>query len=290
MTTGPVKYTVEKRPYGPNLVLNGPWSDSLLPLFETEFSGLWVNHVRGFRGDNLEFLEKLPRLKSLTLIVQNIRDLSPLNSLHELRYLNLDESKPLGLDFGCLPGLEYCGFNWHRDFRSIYNCISLQTIYVQHYDGIDVSRFSNLKSLERLKIGNSPLKSLTGLGELISLRRLGLYGLRVLSDISALGERPEITALDIECCRKLGNIDAVSQLKCLERFGLSNCGDIASLKPISNLHKLILMGFFDTNIVDGDLSPLVGLPNLGFTLFRNKKHYTHKYADFSQKFQPTPWI
>jgi hypothetical protein len=38
--------------------------------------------------------------------------------------------------------------------------------------------------------------------------------------------------------------------------------------------------FYDTNIVDGDLSPLLGLPNLEFTAFTNKKHYNHKSDEF----------
>jgi protein phosphatase 1 regulatory subunit 7 len=44
--------------------------------------------------------------------------------------------------------------------------------------------------------------------------------------------------------------------------------------------KLKQFMFVDTNIVDGDLSPCIGLEYSGFF---DKKHYSHKFKELNDK-------
>lgn len=80
---------MEDHEYGRNLVLNGSWNYTIVDAVEkSKASGLWIIYARGFVGDNIDFLAKLPKLRSLLTIAYNIEDLSPINHLHELRYLS----------------------------------------------------------------------------------------------------------------------------------------------------------------------------------------------------------
>jgi internalin A len=92
--------------------------------------------------------------------------------------------------------------------------------------------------------------------------------------------------LEIGTCRKIRVIDEVSSLAKLREFYLDNVGDIQSLKPLAQLSQLHRVTFVEsTNILDGDLSPLVGLPNLELVAFQNRRHYSHRSEVFRP---PTP--
>ena len=67
----------------------------------------------------------------------------------------------------------------------------------------------------------------------------------------------------------------------LGSLGLDNMGDIQSLKPLAQLSQLHRVTFVEsTNILDGDLSPLVGLPSLELVSFQNRRHYSHRREAF----------
>jgi hypothetical protein len=66
-------------------------------------------------------------------------------------------------------------------------------------------------------------------------------------------------------------------LTALKKLHLNNGGAIASLKPLLNLDGLESVMFYEsTNIVDGDLSPLLRQKNLARISFQNRRHYSHQ--------------
>ena len=67
----------------------------------------------------------------------------------------------------------------------------------------------------------------------------------------------------------------------MRTFDLSNGGLIQSLGALEGLENLERFTFYETtNIVDGDLSPIFMLPNLRSVAFQERRHYSHKRADF----------
>jgi hypothetical protein len=82
--------------------------------------------------------------------------------------------------------------------------------------------------------------------------------------------------LEIDACRAITSIEEVRGLTKLKKLMVLNRGDIASLKPAAGLKELEWLLFYEaTNILDGDLSVLEGLPRLNNVSFQNRKHYTH---------------
>lgn len=62
---------------------------------------------------------------------------------------------------------------------------------------------------------------------------------------------------------------------------LGDLGDIASIRPLSRLKKLERLFLIETtNVVDGELSPLLDLPRLKHVDFLDRPHYSHRSADF----------
>jgi hypothetical protein len=108
---------------------------------------------------------------------------------------------------------------------------------------------------------------------------LGL--LRRLGSLAGVEGLANLEELNIDTCRAIRSIEEVSALSRLRRLHLSNDGEIESLKPLDTLNGLEAVTFVEsTNIVDGDLSPLVRQKNLRRVSFRNRRHYSHRREDF----------
>jgi hypothetical protein len=87
--------------------------------------------------------------------------------------------------------------------------------------------------------------------------------------------------LEVHTCRAIRRIDEIRSLSRLKKLHLNNDGEIESLKPIADLTKLESVLFYEsTDIVDGDLSPLLRLKSLSRVSFRNRRHYSHRREDF----------
>lgn len=136
----------------------------------------------------------------------------------------------------------------------------------------------NLEQLEELVLTQCKVSSLAGIGKLGELRKLELNYLRTLNDLGDLeGLNYSLQRLEIEACKDIENLYKIGNLKELEFFILWNCGDIPSIGFVKELHQLKHFSFGSTNILDGDLSPCIGIDYIHFT---EKKHYSHKRKDF----------
>jgi hypothetical protein len=87
----------------------------------------------------------------------------------------------------------------------------------------------------------------------------------------------ELVELEITNCPRLERIDVVARLAELQKLTLGNNGKVESLKPLRGLRNLHWLTFPEsTNIVDGDLTPLLELPSLRKVAFQNRRHYSHR--------------
>ena len=66
------------------------------------------------------------------------------------------------------------------------------------------------------------------------------------------------------------------QLKNLKVLRLNACGTIDNLDFLENFPNLIDFRFVDTNILDGNLKPILEHPTIRTVGFLNKKHYNYK--------------
>lgn len=59
--------------------------------------------------------------------------------------------------------------------------------------------------------------------------------------------------------------------------------EIASIRPLSRLRRLERLFLTEsTNVLDGDLSPLLELTRLEHVAFVDRPHYSHRSADFPE--------
>jgi Leucine-rich repeat (LRR) protein len=272
----------ENGPFGCRAVIKGRWSEELREqLCDAGVVELELNHAKGWDGDDLTFLAGLTDLQSFTLIDFRVGSLAPVHSLHNLRSLTLITYSRSAVDFSAFPNLEDCALEWNRSTPSLFDAVRLKRLFVNRYRGHDVTPFSNLKDLESLAILNSPIESIEGLSALAKLRELRLGRLIRLGSLDGMEALHSLEDLDVSTCRSIDSIKELSKKVRLKRLCLSNDGGIESLRPIKDLLGLEQLVFDEsTNILDGDLTPLLNLTNLRRLAFQNRRHYTHRREEF----------
>ncbi len=258
------------------------WSQAITrDLLENTVVELELNHAKGWKGIDLSFLADLPRLKSIIIIDWRIASVEPIHCLTELRALKVSTYCSTEIRFSAFPRLERCSLEWRPKADTVFDCTTLKSLFLNRYNGKDTGRFTKLVNLESLGILNAPVDNLHGLSSLKKLRSLRLGNLRRLISLAGIEDLTGLEELDINTCRRICSIDEVGSLVRLKKFYLNNCGDIASLKPLEKLESLTSVLFYEsTNILDGDLTPLVRNKALSSVAFKNRRHYSHRREDF----------
>lgn len=275
---------LEPGTYGLRAVLKTSWSDQLAGfLIDSGTVELELNQAKGWKGNDLSFLSELPHLKSFEIFDFSIRNIAPIHSLHNLRRLGVTTYCRTELDFSAFPELESCGLEWRPRAVSLFDCVTLRRLFVNRYKGKDLAPFSQLVNLESLAILNALVESLCGLSALNRLRSLRLGGLKRLTSLAGIEALRNLEELEIHTCRAIGSIEEVGSLLRLRKLHLNNDGDVRSLKPLERLNDLESVLFYEsTNVLDGDLSPLLRLPNLSRVSFQNRRHYSHRREEFDR--------
>jgi len=272
--------TLENGRYGRRAILNSAWLDYFVQyLADNAVVELELNYAKGWHGQSLSFLAELPSLKAFEIFDFNIPDIKEIHRLHNLRRLGVTTYCSTEIDFSAFPELESCVLEWRPKAVSLFKCTTLKDLFVDRYKGKDVARFAQLVNLESLAILNAPVASLRGLSALTRLRSLRLALLRRLPSLAGIEGLANLEELDINTCRAIRSIDEIGSLSRLKKLFLNNIGEIESLKPLDNLDGLEKVVFYEsTNILDGDLSPLLRQQNLDFSRvsFQNRRHYSHR--------------
>jgi hypothetical protein len=277
-------YLLERGVFGTRAILTSEWdSETERSLLKQPIAELELNRGKGWRGKSLEFLSNFPELLALSIVGRTAGPIEPIHRLHNLRLLRVLAYCKNEIRFHEFPHLIDCGIQWRPKAMSVFDALGLRVLFINGFSGTDTRQFGRLTSLESLAILGSPIRSLEGLAPLHELRSLRLGDLRQLLSLIGIESLIRLEKLEIGTCRKIRVIDEVSSLAKLREFYLDNVGVIQSLKPLAQLSQLHRVTFVEsTNILDGDLSPLVGLPNLELVAFQNRRHYSHR----SEVFQP----
>ncbi len=242
-----------------------------------------INHARGWRGENVDFVTSLPGLQGLDILDFSLKSVASIHALRGLRSLKVSTYCDTPLRAECFPCLESCSLEWRAGSESVFDCTTLRSLFLNRFSGrseVPVHRLTRLLSLTLLNSAIESLSSLSALSRLVYLRLGGLRRLRSLAGIESLSSLEE---LDVNTCRGLTMIDEVRHLTRLKRLLLNNCGAIQTLTPIRTLAELELVSFYEsTNIVDGDLSPLVRPERPIVAAFRERRHYSHTRAQLGQ--------
>ena len=271
----------ENGQWGKKATIRTPWNSLMLSvLLSSNIRELELNWGKGWKGE-VEFLRRLPDLRSLTLIDRVLDHIEPVHVLHRLLDLKLLTYSDSPVDFDSFPELQTLDFEWIKGSNSLFNRESLRSLSVNSYKGKSSAPFGKLTRLDSLWIANSPIKDLTGLSPLQDLSYLSLKNLRSLASLDGIEELRNLKVLEMHACPKIDVVTKIFELDKLERLLLLAMGRIESIRGIENLTDLKSFLFYgSTDIVDGDLSPIKRLPKLSDIHFANRKHYSHKFEEF----------
>jgi protein phosphatase 1 regulatory subunit 7 len=233
----------------------------------------------GYTRRDIDFISKCPDIEYLELMSPLINDFSPVNSLKHLKWLRLDNPKS-SVDLAHLPALEELYIDHHKHIISLDKCTNLRKLDTSFYNPLskNLEEIANLENLTSLRIYRSNVDSLKGLGNLKRLEHVLLHNFSNLHHLDELEKISDsLTVLVFAGCKRIENFEYLAHLKKLKVLKFDNCGNIPNIRFIKQMPYLKAFAFVDATIVDGDLSPCIGLEYVGFF---NKKHYSHKFEDF----------
>ncbi len=268
--------------FGTKATIRVKWHDSLLEfLLDRDIRELELNIGKGWRGESIEFLKELPQLKSLIIGDLTLELIEPIHYLHELVELVLETYSDTPVNFNAFPKLQSCWFEWIKGSDSLFERTGLKILGVNNYKKKSSEPFSRITKLEQLSLLNSPVEDLSGVFRLTNLRFLRITRLHKITSLSGIAALNGLEELEIQTCKGIGSVSEIFRLGRLKALFLSNIGNIETLRGIENLTELEQLIFDEsTNIVNGDLSPVLSLKKLEKISFQNRRHYTHRREDF----------
>lgn len=235
-------------------------------------SGLTLHNIV-----DLSFLRKFPGLRYLEIQSDSKVDVTHIAGLDSLRGLRLDKPAS-GLDFSAWPLLEAFVGDWHPNNTNLTQS-SLRRLALWQFKPLsrDFSSLVRLTSLTNLAVTQSNVTTLAGLEHLEDLYRLELSYAPTVDSLTPLASpNLALRELDLDHLKSITSYEPLARLHYLKKLKVSACTPIQSLDWIRRHPRLRFFSFVDTNVVSGDLTPLLDVPNLRYVGTLDKRHYSHK--------------
>jgi hypothetical protein len=240
---------------------------------KNSYSGLRVSGL-----SDLSFLAEFSNLRYLEVVDQKRVNTRYFDGLSNLRGFRL-EMPGAGIDFSCFPELEVFVGDWHNENINVHRCQELRQLRVWQFKpkSLDLRELANVTRLEWLELTQAGITSLAGLETLEDLRYLQVAYAAKLESLDVFATAPmELRELGIRNSKKITSYAPIASLQRLRRLWLSSCAPMPSLNWTKGLSQLDLFSFVETNVENGDLSPLLLLPKLRYAGTMDKKHYNYK--------------
>lgn len=239
---------------------------------------LGISPMRGYKIDNLNFLNVYTDVSGLVIVFPPSFEfnMSPLLALSNLRSLTL--SAPVRLPLTHFHKLrEFRGY-WHKELQ-LSGCDKIEQLDISAYKSAtgDLTLFPDLPSLKHLALAQTSITSLRGISKLNLLKSLSVAYSSKLEALDEIDTLSGLELLDFQKCPKLKQYDVLRTLKNLRVLRINGCAEIGSLGFINEMPRLEEFRFVNTNIVDGNLTPLLRLKRVGFL---PKRHYSHRPEQF----------
>ncbi|WP_226529031.1 hypothetical protein [Metabacillus niabensis] len=133
------------------------------------------------------------------------------------------------------------------------------------------------ENLLYLELSWSNIKDFLGIDKMNKIKRLELhYCTKLENDFGLSGLADTLEHLRIDQSKKFAPSEELFSLKNLRVLALNSCGNLENLHFLNQFPKLIDFRFVDTNVLDGDLSPILDHPTIRSVSFLNKRHYNIK--------------
>lgn len=157
------------------------------------------------------------------------------------------------------------------------------TFHFKH-KGLAFESFPDMPHLKYLEMNWANIFDFGGIEKFKKLKRLELhYCIKLKSDKGLASVKDSLEFLHINQSKKFAATDELLQLKNLRVLCLNACGPVDNLKFLKDFPNLVDFRFVDTNILDGDLKPILDHPTLRAVGFLNKRHYNFTDKEIKEK-------
>ena len=237
-----------------------------------------ISPQEGFGDKDLNILLSINTENVIGLILEHCGDIdiSAISALTMIKYISVSDTKR-PIDLSWFPKLEYVNIDWYHGIKFFNGENFVRTLYLDHFKPKDgcLDLLKSFTNVRELRVVQSSIRNLDGIGSLIRLESMLLGYLPNLQDISSIGLLSDtLLELEFEKCGKIANHHEVKSLKKLTKLLFCSCGTMPSIDFINDMKSLKFFTFIGTNVVDGDMSPLL---RLDYAAFTNKRHFSHKF-------------
>ena len=235
----------------------------------------------------LDFLQDFPSLRYLDIRDQKRFKPDQLKDLDNLRGLQI-EDPGAGIDFSWFPELETYAGGWHADHRNLDQARELRSLSLRRFNpsSQNLADLACITRLEELALVRTGITSLDGVETLEDLRYLDIAYATKLESLDAFAApHVDLRELSIESVKKIASYKPLAAIHRLRRLRLSSCAPMADLQWTRGMDHLDFFSFVETNVEDGDLTPLLNLPRLRYAGTMDKRHYNIKFDDLNQRLQ-----
>lgn len=184
-----------------------------------------------------------------------------------------------------LPEAEYAAINFNHRTQTPHDLSGKRYISAAKFKSgtENLLDFPTSGGADYVYIGSSNIKSFTGVSRFGEVKRLEAhYCLKLENDSGLSGLRNSLEWLHINQSKKFTPGEELFSLSRLKVLCLNACGPIHDLEFLYALPDLLDFRFVDTNVISGDLTPLIKHPALCSAGFLNKRHYNLKDTEVDQ--------
>jgi hypothetical protein len=239
-------------------------------------SALAISRESGWRGETLEFLERLPFVRELTVVDLRINDVSGVGRLTKLKRLRLFTYATGPLDLSGLRALEEAAIVWNHRFAGLSGCGALKKLHVERLTAAAMPELATLRRLMNLDIMHTLAPDFRPVWALHRLKKLRIALAPYLTDreFRGVSKLLLLKQLILQTCRRITTLAPLAKCSRLQKVVIEDCGEIASLGPLKSLQQLRELALpGTTNVRDGDLSIVTGLPRLVSFAGARRRHY-----------------
>jgi len=260
---------------GLQILLKGDYSSKVEQAFEEyDMTSILLSKWKGWNSQSLDFLVSFPQLKRIAVFDSEIKDLTVLEKMPNLKELYLECPKAkLPVNLGNISTLKDARIDWRPCFSSILESNSLEALLINGYKGESLESFNckQLTQLDLLKAGK--LVNLKGIESLVNLDTLSIFQCSKLESLDSISQLA-LSKLEIETCKNITDLNVTLLIPTLKELILDKAGSFSSIQGISNFKVLEKLIIRDTLIEDGNVVELAKLKECDIFI-SNKKAYSH---------------
>lgn len=190
----------------------------------------------------------------------------------------MDNWRNMAIWFEQIPDDLQAYFNLKEDEFDTIQFENIQYLTLWHHKKSKLGNFVDIpENLLYLELNWSNIQDFQGIVKMNKLKRLELhYCTKLQNDSGLSGLVDTLEHLHINQSKKFAPSEELLSLKNLRVLCLTSCGNLENLNFLHQFPNLIDFRFVNTNVLDGDLTPILDHPTIRSVGFLNKRHYNIK--------------